>query len=109
MTITLTKVTDLPETVQDGIALLVERAPKGWQEKLVGAIADDALDIASTYRCVLAHVFGDYDDGLKFFGISHDTAPEFGFDYFEDRDRDNEKYPDYYELNEAWKAYIVTL
>src|SRR6266567_1072053 len=63
------------EQVERGIALLDEKK-HNWREKFVPA----ALEMSWYTTCILGQVYGGYENGLWFLGISHEQAPAYGFE-----------------------------
>ena len=61
------------QRVRRGIALLDKSGPPDWRER----INPKTLDIALPFRCVLGHVYGDFDIGLDELKVP--DAYEYGF------------------------------
>jgi hypothetical protein len=60
--------------VENGMQLL-DRVYPGWEKK----VNLETLDIMSCRHCILGQLYGDYDDGVRWVGISKHSAHEFGF------------------------------
>lgn len=105
------------ERVQAGIALLDEKGPADWRER----IDLGKLDLAYMSRCILGQVFGDFYAGARDLGFKEewawyvnerDTAP-YGFwrdaslpDAYGDEDL-QESEDEYAQLTAAWKAALA--
>lgn len=63
------------ERVARGVALLDERGPESWRDKIDPA----RLNVASGLDCVLGQVFGDYITGRQAMGLTGDEW-QYGFD-----------------------------
>jgi hypothetical protein len=61
------------------------------------------LSLASTTRCIVGQLYGEYDDGLRALGINNVKARGYGFEsgYTDDTSVGS------YALNDAWKEYLA--
>lgn len=85
--------------VKAGIAFLEEHVGPGWVEDF-GELSD--FNIRWPESCVLGKVYGNYHDALGAFGISEETASEYGFNLW-----DGEiNWP---PLQEAWERELTAL
>lgn len=84
------------EPVARGVALL-DTEVHNWRE----AIDCGALDLGDCNRCVLGHVFGDYESGLAELGLSEEEAIEYGFDVGSARDHRS-----YSWLTKKWRKVL---
>ena len=92
------------EQVARGIALLDQKVP-GWRDW----IDLDRLDMRSVLYepgegcgCILAQLYGDYDDGLYALELDDTPVEPYGFDTSGDRNK-----PGYAALTNAWKRALT--
>jgi hypothetical protein len=108
------------ERVQAGIALLDEKGPADWRERIDFA----TLNLQSRRNCVLGQIYGYYNDGLRELGVTQFDFDDFPgapygfmlekeyFDYLEDMEADyteggNTLDAAFRELSAAWKAALA--
>lgn len=96
--------TDYLDTVQAGAALLDEKGPSNWRER----INPDTLDTDSLTQCVLGQVFGTYMEGMNaLFGKNSWTFgkinEEYGFErIYDDPEGDLDHWQEHADLTSTW-------
>lgn len=88
------------ENVERGIALLNNHLP-GWHED----VDLETLDQRTTLVCVLAQVFGSYDEGRRALGVSNRNASDYGFLIV----LDAADIKEWEHLTNEWKAQITAI
>lgn len=86
--------------VKNGMMLLDEKHGPGW----VWRIDVDTLALASTCRCVLGQVYGDYGDALDVLGLFNGRSAEHGFTLTGSQEPEPVMWV---ELTTAWRHAIL--
>lgn len=65
---------DLAPNAVRGAELLDSRLP-GWRS----SVNEETLDLSNDCGCVLGHIFGSYEKGVKVLDLTHAEALRYGF------------------------------
>ncbi len=92
---------DVQRAAHRGALFLDKKLGRGWRRKIRRRdldLAASSYEGPGTCGCVLAQIYGDYDEGLAALGIDEGWKDmELGFDSITDS---------YDELTEAWKREL---
>lgn len=95
---------NVDELVAKGIALLDEKGPEGWRDR----IDLDELDVSGGCTCVLAQVYGTYGRGCTALRMASTGCPccETGKDQAHDFGFNDTCDISYDQLTAAWRAAL---